>query len=211
MLLNQWKILDKEKKDNVLDILSTNKDSIVFSKDYTEVAIKELPFYHNYKLYKLTNYSTLPVFSMKYLSNGDDFYSLDGLANTIYTVNELDNISINRDNIVDYLAFFFNKVQGSEGDVYLIKDPNKIPESDTLSKPLVQEIIGKFNPITIEVLTGSKNIKVTATIIYGDALIDADMSIDGTGKISFDNQRLLLSGIALPTAIYNNYNSHVED
>ncbi len=201
----QWKTLTREKALSVLEILSHNKDSVVFSRDQTEVATRDLPFYSKFKVYRLTNYSTLPVFTMKFLSDGNDFYTLDGLANTIYTVNELDPISLNRENIVDYLAFFFNKVQGSEGDVFLIQDPNNIPMSDTLNTDIHQGIIDKFEAITVEVLNGAQAINVRANIIYGDAMIDATMSVDSDGKIAFSDQRLLLAGINLPTAIYNNY------
>ena len=37
---------------------------------------RSLPFYNNYRLYRLINYATMPTFSMQYISNGQEFLSV---------------------------------------------------------------------------------------------------------------------------------------
>lgn len=206
---NDWKILDRNKAQDVLDVMSHNRDAIVFDRQLTEVAVKPLSFYNKYKLYRLTNYATLPVFTMKYLGDGDTFYTVDGLANTIYTVNEADQVTVKRSNVLEYLTFFFSNVQGSEGDVFLVQDPKNIPLADSLSPTVRQAIASHFIPVTVET-TSNTTLRVTAALIYGDALIRAELRVNIDGKIMFEDQKLLMSGIHLPVSIYEHYHNYAE-
>ena len=206
MLQHNWTKLERKEASEVLAQLSSCQGAIVFSKDFTEVSYKTLPFYSHYKIYRLINYATMPTFSMFYLGNGKDFTRIDGLANVIYDINEKDNIYLTENNVISYLNFFFNSVQGSEGDVFLIRDPNKVPFIDDLPPEQKKDIIDCFEPVKLTLLTSPEIIfNITANILYGDAVIKTSIKITQDGEISFENQNLLLSGIYLLDNIYNDY------
>lgn len=200
-----WTRLDREQAHEVLDRLSGNPDAVVFSKEATEVSWRNLPFYNNYKLYRLINYATMPTFSMQYLSNGSEFITVDGTANPIYTVNEKDHIRLNEMNVIPYLDFFFSNVQGSEGDVFLIKDPRKMPFLDSLSENQQQSVISSFKPLKVTHDTAFNVHKVSGTIYYGGGLISATIVVSFDGKLDFQEQSLLLTGIHFP---YSPYSQH---
>ncbi|MBI1216239.1 MAG: hypothetical protein GC185_10540 [Alphaproteobacteria bacterium] len=197
-----WTRLVREQAHKVLDKLSGHKDAVVFSKEATEVAWRNLPFYSHYKLYRLVNYATMPTFSMMYLSNDEEFITVDGTAGPIYTVNEKDPIRLNEMNVVPYLDFFFSNVQGSEGDVFLIKDPRKMPMLDSLSEGQQQSVISSFKPLSVSMDTVQHNFKVSGTLYYGGGLLSSTIIVAHDGKLSFQDQSLLLTGIHFPYSPY---------
>jgi hypothetical protein len=200
-----WTRLNREQAHQVLNKLSGNRDAVVFSKESTEVSWRSLPFYTNYRLYRLINYATMPTFSMMYLSNGDEFLTIDGTAAPIYTVNEKDHIRLNEMNVIPYLDFFFTNVQGSEGDVFLIKDPRKMPFMDTLSETQQQSVIANFKPLKVSHDTTAHVYKVNGTLYYGGGLISATIVVTPEGKLAFQDQSLLLTGIHFP---YSPHSQH---
>lgn len=158
--------------------------------------MRRLPFYASFYLCRLVNYATMPTFSMYYITNGAEFYPLDGTPNPIYTANEKDPIRLNDKNVLGYLDFFFNNVQGSEGDVFLIKDPATMPLLNSLPENQQKGVINTFKPIHVS--AEGSNLKVTGTMYYGGGLIASTILISSDGKIGFQDQSLLMSGIYFP-------------
>lgn len=197
-----WSRLAREDAHQVLARLSGQRDAIVFSKEATDVTFRNLPFYSRYKLYRLVNYATMPTFSMSYLSNGVEFIPLDGMANPIYTVNERDPIRLNEMNVVPYLDFFFTNVQGSEGEVFLIKDPKRMPFMDSLSPNQQQTVTSSFRALGVQQDAANNLFRVSGTLYYGGGLISAVIQVFANGQLAFQEQSLLLSGIHFPYSPY---------
>lgn len=197
-----WTRLNREQAHKVLDKLSGHKDAIVFSKEATEVSWRSLPFYSHYKLYRLVNYATMPTFSLMYLSNDEEFITVDGTAGPIYGVNDKDPIRLNEMNVVPYLDFFFSNVQGSEGDVFIIKDPRKMPFMDSLSEGQQQSVVSCFKPLSVTVDTVQHSYKISGTLYYGGGLLSSTIIVAHDGKLSFQDQALLLTGIHFPYSPY---------
>ena len=198
-----WTRLKRDEAHQVLDKLSGHRDAVVFSKEATEVSWRSLPFYTNYRLYRLVNYATMPTFSMTYLAHGDEFISIDGTAIPIYAVNEKDPIRITEMNVIPYLDFFFSNVQGSEGDVFIIKDPRKMPFLESLSDNQKQSVISSFKPLQVSHSDAAGVLRVSGTLYYGGGLISATIAVTQQGQLSFEEQNLLLTGIHFPYSPYS--------
>ena len=198
-----WTRLNREEAHQVLNHLSGSRDAIVFSKEATEVSWRSLPFYNKYKLYRLINYATMPTFSMTYLSDGEEFITLDGTANPIYTANEKDPIRLNEMNVVSYLDFFFGSVQGSEGDVFLIKDPKKLPFLSARTTEQRESVYAGFKPLQVSQNAAANHFRLSGTLYYGGGLISSGITVLGDGKLSFHDQSLLLNGIYFPYSPYS--------
>lgn len=193
-----WTRLNREQANEVLAKLAGNRDAVVFSKDTTEVTWRALPFYTHYRLYRLVNYATMPTFSLMFISNGDDFITIEGTAGPIYTANERDPIRLNEMNVIPYLDFFFGNVHGSEGDIFLIKDPKRMPFMDSLSAGQQQSIMAGFKPLKVSYSPSEGLYRVSGTLYYGGGLIYAVIQVMGDGKLAFEEQSLLLTGIHFP-------------
>lgn len=197
----QWTRLSPDQAHKTLDLLSERKDALVFSRDYTEVATAQLPFYRNFMLYRLVNYATMPTFTMTYLSDGTEFFPLDGTANPIYTANEKSPIQLTEQNVVSYLDFFFSNVQGSEGEALIIKDPSRSAFMNTLTQDQRTVASSFVRPLTVA-KDSVGTLRVRTTLFYGHELITATLMVQSDGKMSFQDQRPLLSGLYVPAIVY---------
>jgi len=202
MTQTQWIRMNREQAGRVFTQLGTRPDAVVFSRDVTDVSWRGLSFYSNYRLCRLTNYATMPTFTMTYLTDGTEYIPLDGTANPIYTVDEKDPLMLTAENVIPYLEFFFGNVQGSEGDVFLIRDPQKMPFMDSLNAAQQQSIVQSFKPLSVSFDPSLNAYKVKGTLHYGGGLLAATIVVAPDGKITFQEQSLLLSGIHFPDSPY---------
>jgi hypothetical protein len=202
MSQRDWQRLPQEEASIVMRTIGDAADSAVFSVQMTEVTCKPLPFYNKFKLYRLINYATMPCFKMDYLGDGDagHFFPLDGLANTLYDVNDNDAIELSRDTVTSYLDFFFAQVQGPEGDIYLIKSANALPMLNSLPENQQDKIREHFQNIQIRETDEQDGFLVHASLYYGGTLLSADIHVKKSGQISVQNQKLMLRGIHFPSA-----------
>ena len=198
----EWHRLPHEQAAEVMRAIGANADAAVFSKQLTEVACRTLPFYKNFKLYRLTNYATMPCFTMDYLGNPDNdkFYTLDGLANTLYDVNDDDHIELTFDTVVAYLDFFFAQVQGPDGDIYLIKSPEGLPMLGSLPENQQNSVREHFQHLITEADPDNEGFKITGTVFYGGSLISAHIAVHKRGLITIKDQTLLLQGVHFPNS-----------
>ena len=107
-----WEKLPPEEAASVMRTIGAKADSAIFSVQMTEVTCRPLPFYSTFKHYRLINYATMPSFKMDYLGdlNQGKYIPLDGLANTLYDVNDSDQVTLDQDTVVPYVDFFFSKI-----------------------------------------------------------------------------------------------------
>ena len=195
-----WHRVSREQASAILKKIGSQADSAIFSEQMTEITWSYLPFYSRYRLFRLTNYATLPCFTMDYLGNEEEgvFYALDGLANTIYTVNDCEPVKLTADTVVAYLDFFFSQVRGPDGDIYLIKQPNDLPMLSSLPSNQQKSVLDTHKPLIIDadIIPGEFNIN--GTLYYDGSLISAVIRVAPTGKLSIHDQMPLLQGIHFP-------------
>ena len=202
MTNTQWERLPQEQAANVMRTIGAMADSAVFSVQMTEVTCRPLPFYKRYKLFRLTNYATMPCFKMDYLGDGETgrFFPLNGLPNTLYDVNENDDIELDADTVVAYIDFFFAQVQGPEGDIYLIKAPDALPMLSSLPKNQQESVREHFQEMNVTENEANDGFTIAATLYYGGTLLSADIQVKKGGEISVSNQKMLLQNIHFPAS-----------
>ncbi len=193
-----WKQLTKENASAVLDKIGNDPHAIVFSKEFTEIAWDELSFYPRFDLYRLVNFATMPSFSMEYISDGKAFLPLDGTANPIYAINDEAPISLTKNNVVEYLDFFFSRVRGSDGDILLIKSPDDMPFLDSLDPAQQKSVRDSFKPLHIEDGNVPGQFIVHGTLFYSGCLISAILRVSSDGRLSFIERDMLLRNISFP-------------
>ena len=193
-----WTRLKRDQAAEVLTKMGTAADAIIFSKEATEVAFKNLPFYGRFKLLRLTNFATMPSFTMEYLSDGERYIPLDGTAAPVYEANDKDHIRLTESNVVDYLDFFFSHVQGADGDIFLVKDPHKLTFLQSFTPEQQQSLIQSHKPVRVVSDATPHSFHVSGTLYYDGSLISATIHADADGKLSIFDQTLLLQGIHFP-------------
>lgn len=112
-----WQILDQVQTKSVVEQVRSAGLGELFSSPASEGRVMKLPFYRNCQLYRLTNYATLPAFSLYYLGNGSHFLYLDGEDLAIETYNKNDNLILNEETALPYLDFYLTFVTLEVGEI----------------------------------------------------------------------------------------------
>lgn len=187
----------KFEKDKALEIIGKVRDEGMpglFSPSSSDVRTAKLPFYTSFLLYRLTNYTTLPAFSMDYLSDGQRFYYLDGSADPIYKANATGDLMLNEATALDYLAFFVHYAPGPEGEMLFIDSSQKRPPMGAVDYERSRGLLYRSPGLTLDFRTESNSYNVTAPIYYAGALVNATISINAAGHIDVRANSLTATG-----------------
>ncbi len=94
----------------------------LFDPNTTEARMRRLPFFRTTRLYRLTNYATLPAFSLFYIGDGQNYTYLSGDFDGINFYNTSDNLILNEETVLPYLDFYLIFVRMDVGEINIIGD-----------------------------------------------------------------------------------------
>ncbi len=196
-----WITLEKDDAGKILAEVRAQALPGMFESPLTEVRRAELHFYDGYHLYRLTNYATLPAFSMDFLSNGTHFVYLDGAPETIRRFNESGKgaLSLDEGNVFSYLDFFCRYGTGPDGEEMSLLDSLK--EHPFLDGAEISGLLDyaprSYADATIRRTTDKKTkaeyFEVACPLYFGGALIDASLVIDLEGRVEVTASRMMLT------------------
>ncbi len=189
----EWRTLSKEETSAALERVHSKSFDTLFKRDSSvQISYARLPFYNNFRLYKFTTHATMPSLSLEFLGDGNVFYFLDGAPDSIYRANLDDPIKLTQRNALEYLDFFFERVQGTEGDISLILDPQESIYLDALSDLTRQKIANKYNGTRVQYQVSPEQFIITTPCYFEGSLVEATISIAPNGALNLINSQLLI-------------------
>jgi len=192
-MMMDWNRLDRQNSIAVLERITTAADPALFSASSSEAQFCPLPFYHDFMLYRVTNYATLPCFSLDFLSDGDSFHLLDGSADPIFNVNAQGSLYLNENNVIDYVAFYLGNVSAEDGDIYMIQDPDDLPFIDSLSLDQQFELKSRHKEAQVAVDQTSGDFIVLVDLFYSGTLLKAAITVNTGGDLYIQPRDMLMS------------------
>lgn len=189
----EWNRLDKNQSQQVLGHIAQAADPDLFSGNASEASFKPLSFYEDFMIYRVVNYATLPSFSLEFLSNGENFYLLDGSSEPINMVNTIGGLYLTEANVIDYADFYLCNIRGDDGDVYMIRDINNLPFIDSLSIDQQIELKQKHEMPYVMLDKETQDFIIVADLFYGGTLLKAAVIIDGKGNLEIQPHNMLMS------------------
>ncbi|GAB3767110.1 tetratricopeptide repeat protein [Spirosoma pomorum] len=128
--------------DYMNNVTTSGEDILPFiDQDKVYVSVINLPFYNNYKIYRL-NLITDQNIQFYILSNLYNHFILNKTNIPLYSTSSID-FSINPSNLMNYIMFFFDCVAGRHGKFHIVRDINDIPWWDGVF--ISQEIKDKIS------------------------------------------------------------------
>lgn len=128
-----WDILDKSALTSFIASVETTSEAPLFNPAYTEVKRLKLPFYQTLCLYRLTNFASMPLFTMHFIGDGSHFFYIDGTETPLIRAQEKGELILSPKTIMAYLNFYFFAVVQSEGEVFVVRDTAAYPYQDALN------------------------------------------------------------------------------
>jgi hypothetical protein len=188
-----WHRLDKEKAIGMITRIQSDNDPMLFSANSSEAKCARLPFYSNHLLFRLTNFSCMPTFSMDFLGNGEQFIYLDGTDDPIMQINNMAGLHLNKDNVIPYLNFYFFNVRPDGEDILILKNPDEGQYLDLYDEERREDmhLVPENSYVFYDDQTG--NFKVTAPLYYLGGVVQADILVTRDGKVTVNPTGMLVS------------------
>ena len=179
-----WQILDKQKTGLMIDAVKSAGLGSLFDPNTTEARLRNLPFFRTTNLYRLTNYATLPAFSLFYLGDGENYSYLGGDFDAIDFYNTAENLLLNEETILPYLDFYLIFVKLDVGEI------NILGERDQYG------ILDEFPQETVVTHNEDRNVFIIEIPLYFDGTImTGTIEITGEGEVSIINTKMSMQTI----------------
>lgn len=191
-----WHRLDRDKTLSMITRIKSAGESILFSPATSEAKTLRLPFYESFLLYRMTNFSSLPTFSMDFLSDGETYYYMDGSDGPIMRVNQMSGFNLTPETVLAYLNFYYCFVRLPEGEIIILKSPEEASIIDLYDDERREELEAIPTPCKIEEARESGLINVTVPILYDGSPMEALISVTREGKVTTSPKRMLTMGSA---------------
>ena len=197
-----WQILDTSARTDFLDTVKTHGDeAILFTAKSADVKWTQLPFYHAMRLYRLTNFASMPVLTLYYIGDGTRFFFIDGTDTSLLTVETLRELKLTPGNIIAYLNFYFFAVQLDEGEIFLVKDPDAYPYQDMDSFGIEPGVmIGPNRPKYVIEMDEHGGFIVDTPLFVDGTLYQARVLIDPQGRVRLSDRHMMIPGGAARSA-----------
>ncbi|UTW45879.1 hypothetical protein KFE80_02920 [bacterium SCSIO 12696] len=173
--------------------LSELEPNLVDVLENCSIETYDLPFYNNIELVTVSYTHWQPKGSLLCgLTDGKDFWRLDGRSPPIHEVNGKAGINVNESTAMQYLTFFCFFVRGDEGPFFIVEHLGSpyIPDGcdiNCLDKIFRHpQIFGKDK---------QGNYKVSSLVYYSDAIFFADFIIEQSGMIKMVDDHPVLADI----------------
>jgi hypothetical protein len=188
-----WHRLDRDKTLGMIASVKSADEALLFSPVTSEAKCARLPFSDSFLLYRLTNYASLPTFSMDFLSNGERFFYLDGSDRALREIIGSEGLKLSKETVIPYLNFYFLNVRLPEGEVVILKDPGEVHTLDLYDDERRENIFLSPESLKIEEIPETGGLKVTAPIYYDGTCMEAIITVSKDGVVHTAPQRMITS------------------
>lgn len=192
MFQDAFQKLELEDIATILDQIQKDLD-VMFDPIETIILAWETPFYPNYKVLEIANHETLPSIRRFVVYTPNNWEILDYSNKPIYKLNKEVPIKLNRENICDYIRFFFSFVKGKHGKFNIVESVEDIKWRDDPPPQARKAISGMITPITlVPPPSGEDKSKFFAVVcmMFKNALFKSDVIVSENGSVTLTNEQL---------------------
>lgn len=186
-----WHRLDRDKTIDMIGRVKSAVEAMLFTPMTSEAKCTRLPFLKSFLLYRLTNFSSLPTFSMDFISNGETFYYMDGADTAIRQMVASGELELNEDNIIPYLNFYYCYVRLPEGEIILLKNAEEAPHIDLYDEERREALDVIPEGVEIERDPTTGGFLVLAPALYDSSPMQVLITVSNDGQVLTSPKRML--------------------
>ncbi len=186
-----WHRLDRDKTLDMIGRVKTASEAVLFTPVTSEAKCSRLPFLKTFLLYRLTNFSSLPTFSMDFLSNGETFFYMDGADTAIQRMIQMGELLLTEETVIPYLNFYYCNVRLTEGELILLKNAAEGSHIDLYDDERRENI--DVMPEGIAILRESEGgpFRITAPAFYDSSPMEIEITVTLDGVVTTTPKRML--------------------
>ena len=186
-----WHRLDRDKTIDMIGRVKSAAEAMLFTPVTSEAKCTRLPFLKSFLLYRLTNFSSLPTFSMDFVSNGETFFYMDGADTAIRQMVSMGELELNEENIIPYLNFYYCYVRLPEGEIILLRNAEEAPQIDLYDEERRETLDVIPEGVEIERDPTNGGFLVLAPALYDSSPMQVLITISADGQVLTSPKRML--------------------
>lgn len=192
MFQEAFKKLELEEVAMIVDQVNKQVEGSLFDPLETTILSIELPFYPGYRFLDIADHATNPPLQRYALERDKAFTLMDWTYRPIYAVNEKAPLTLDQENVLEYVRFFFSHVRGRHGRFILAESLESINWKEEPS-PAERKSLGKMvDPLKVLEKLRNGVFKIEARMMLKDTLFKTDIYIEPNGKIVMGAHEILL-------------------
>jgi len=181
----------------VIDVLNKDIEGSIFDPLETTILSIDVPFYSNYKFLNIADHATNPPLQRYAFQRGNeqDFTIIDWKYDTIYNLNAKASISLNEENVIEYVRFFFSHVKGRHGKFTICETADHIQWKDEPPQEVKKSLNQSIRPLELKEKRKDGVFVINAFMMLKDALFSVQVFVDPTGKVTMSDHEILIEDI----------------
>lgn len=186
-----WHRLDRDKTIDMIGRVKSAAEALLFTPVTSEAKCSRLPFFKSFLLYRLTNFSSLPTFSMDFLSDGDSFHYMDGADTAIRHLVAAGEFILTAETVISYLNFYYCYVRLPEGDIVLLKNAGEAPTIDVYDEDRRENFDIVPEGVQIEKEGENGPFRILAPALYDGSPMEVLITVSPDGQVLTAPKRML--------------------
>lgn len=186
-----WHRLDRDKTIDMITRVKGADGSMMFTPVTSEAKCSRLPFLKSFLLYRLTNFSSLPTFSMDYLSNGESYFYMDGSDSALRHLVDMGDFILTPDTVLPFLHFYFCYVRLPEGEMIVLQNAAEASTIDLYDDERREKLDIVPDNYKIAANSNGDGFILTLPLLYDNTPMEVTVTVAMTGQVTLTPQRML--------------------
>jgi len=187
--------LEKDEAEKILQTAAPFIDGVSFDMSHVTILRQDLSFYPNHVFYDIADLSAAKAIHRYVVMKDNVVTVLNWTSAIIYGLNKTAPLTLNDENIGDYVRFFFSYVRGAEGKFSLAENVDDVAWKDDPSPSSRKAVGNMITPLTLLQVHDDGGYDLEGTITFKNALFKAEINIAADGALNITNQELLLEDL----------------
>lgn len=194
--------LDKSKAAQIISAANPLLD-IKFDPDASQVMSHDLPFYPGCTLVEISRHdNNPPTVRNVVIDQNNQIIPLNWTNEPIFLLNEKTPILLNEVTKADYIRFFFHYVRGSHGRFLIVDTVDDIDWREEPA-PAGRKALGQMiGPLSLKRKEEDGSDIFQSSMVFKDSLFSAEIILRPDGKITLQNEELLVEDIPVADDVF---------
>jgi hypothetical protein len=192
MDINAYQKIEGKEVDRYLPILNPVIPGTSLTSDQVQLMRAKLAFYNDTSLIDILDRQAHPPRHFTVLTNKKISHILDYKAQTILAMNEVFGLDLNDQTVCDYVRFYLRYTQGPHGRFILLEGVEDIPWKEDPPPAARQALSDMIKSLPMTLTETGSGWQGDISVIFQGAFYYVEISVDKSGKIAFDKQRLMI-------------------
>jgi hypothetical protein len=194
--------LEPRQAASMTDRINPSLD-MLFDPAKATVMVHDLPFYEGHKLVEIARHDQHPpVVRVAIVNDKQDVTILNWTNEPIHKLNRTVPITLNDDNIIDYIRFFFSYVRGKHGRFIIIDSVDDIDWREEPAPAGRKALAKMIEPMQLKKREEDGTMIFTVCIVFRDSLFTAEAHVKQDGLIILQNEELLVEDIPVADDLF---------